>query len=80
MSYEAYLKKQILGPAGINTMVIGKTKKSGTAKGEVLYYSAPFAAKVTSVLASGPKEVPEHPMAVSMSSPSMSMENGLPRR
>ncbi len=58
MSYEAYLKKQILGPTGINRMAIGKTKKSRTAKGEVLYYNAPFASKVTSVLASGPKQVP----------------------
>ncbi len=57
MSYEAYLRKQILAPAGISRMVVGKTKKSGTAKGEVLYYMAPFASKITSVLASGPKTV-----------------------
>ena len=38
-------------------MRIGKTKKSGTAAGEVLYYDVPFASKVASVLSSGPKKV-----------------------
>ena len=57
MSYDAYLRKRILAPAGISRMAIGKTKKSGTAKGEVLYYMPPFASKITSVLPSGPKQV-----------------------
>ena len=51
MTYEEYVKKAVLGPAGISRMRLNSTKLSGRLPDEVRYYAAPGQPLVPSVFA-----------------------------
>lgn len=59
-SYEAYVRKEVLGPLGIHTMQIGKTLESGRAPNEVRYYVGGKEKTARAVL--GPKRGEQVPL------------------
>lgn len=57
-TYQQIVKREILAPAGITAMRIGKGRKKDRAPGEVIHYDRPFAAKVTSQYPEAANKVP----------------------
>lgn len=57
-TYQQIVKREILTPAGITAMRIGKGRKKDRAPGEVRHYDRPFAATVTSQYPQATKKVP----------------------
>ena len=57
-SYQEYVREQVLRPAGITRMQIGRTLHSERYPGEVTYYSAPGVSAGRSALSDDRKEVP----------------------
>jgi N-acyl-D-amino-acid deacylase len=57
--YEAYVQAEVLAPAGIGRMRIGRSTLEGRAGGEVRYYGYPRGKTVRSVFSKGIEYVPE---------------------
>jgi hypothetical protein len=57
--YEAYVQAEVLAPAGIGRMRIGRSTLEGRAEGEVRYYDHPWGKLVRSVFFTGIEYVPE---------------------
>ncbi len=57
--YEEYVQAEVLRPAGIARMRIGRSLLEDRAEGEVHYYDYPRGRQVRSVFPSGPQYVPE---------------------
>jgi CubicO group peptidase (beta-lactamase class C family) len=56
--YETYVKRQILRPAGVTCMQLGRTLERDRAPGEVRYYGYPGIGLAPSVFPGGPAKVP----------------------
>lgn len=57
-SYQQFVRSNVLAPAGIHRLRMGRTLLAKRAKGEVRYYHHPFSSLVTTVFPSGPSKVP----------------------
>jgi N-acyl-D-amino-acid deacylase len=57
--YESYVQAEVLRPAGIARMRIGRSLLEGRAEGEARYYDYPRGRQVRSVFSTGPQYVPE---------------------
>lgn len=58
VQYQTYVRDEILAPAGVTAMAIGRGQLADRKEGEVVYYDQPFASLVTSQYPQDPDPVP----------------------